>query len=124
MHRSQEYQPHLSGTVANVGDDRTAIYACVKYASSTKTSAANFPMNMSKVSRNLKLKHGSIPVLSKGQTWRIEQGYLQVVDCGKTLVHYKIMRNVQHRVAKTQVGSKTEVADYLKANQATLIGPG
>jgi len=62
----------------------------------------------------------SIPALAKGQLWRTEQAHIQIVDLGKTLVHYKMLRDVR-QMRRTQMSRIDTMEGYLKTNQAQLV---
>ena len=59
--------------------------------------------------------------LAKGQIWRIDHGYVHIVERGKSLLHYTIMRKLSRRATRTQVSGIAEVEKYLKANGAKLL---
>lgn len=63
------------------------------------------------------------PTTRTGQLWKIPDGYLQIVQRGKTLIHYKMMRNPDQRAVTTQVSGISEVEDYLKTTGAKLFTP-
>ncbi len=59
--------------------------------------------------------------LAKGQVWRTGEAYLQIVDRGKRLISYKMMKEQGQRAVRTQMSAIAEVEEYLKANDAELI---
>ena len=62
----------------------------------------------------------SRPALAKGQLWRTQQCHIQIVDLGKMLVHYKMLRAAQQR-RRTQTSRRDTMEGYLKTNGAQLV---
>jgi hypothetical protein len=62
----------------------------------------------------------STPALAKGQLWRMEQGHIRIVDIGKMLVHYKMLREL-HQMRRTQISRIDTMVGYLKTNRAQLV---
>ena len=62
----------------------------------------------------------STPALAKGQLWRTEKGHIQIVDLGKMLVHYKMLREL-HQMRRTQMSRIDTMEGYLKTNRAQLV---
>jgi hypothetical protein len=65
----------------------------------------------------------SPPALAKGQLWRTEQGHIKIVDLGKMLVHYKMLRDL-HQMRRTQMSRIDTMMGYLKTNRAQLVTSG
>jgi hypothetical protein len=63
----------------------------------------------------------ALPPLAKGQLWKINDAYIQIVEQGKRLIHYKMMKNVGQRGVFTHMSAVAALEDYLKANQARLV---
>ena len=61
------------------------------------------------------------PPLAKGQLWRTENAYVQIVEMGKRLIHYKMPRELGQRAVKTHTVGIETLASYLKTNRARLI---
>jgi len=62
----------------------------------------------------------SLPALASGQLWKTENAYIQIVDLGKRLIDYRMMRQLgQSR--RTQTSSIETMENYLKTNEARLI---
>jgi hypothetical protein len=62
----------------------------------------------------------SLPALASGQLWKTENAYIQIVDLGKRLIDYRMMRQLgQSR--RTQTSSIETMEKYLKTNEARLI---
>ena len=59
--------------------------------------------------------------LAKGQVWRTGDAYLQIMDRGKRLISYKVMKELGKRGVRTQMSGIRDVEAYLKANAAELI---
>jgi hypothetical protein len=59
--------------------------------------------------------------LAKGQVWRTGDAYLQIMDRGKRLISYKVMKERGKRAVRTQMSGIADVEAYLKANGAKLV---
>jgi hypothetical protein len=62
----------------------------------------------------------STPALAKGQLWRTEKGHIKIVELGKTLVHYKMLKDVR-QMRRTQMSRIDTMQGYLKGNRALLV---
>ncbi len=62
----------------------------------------------------------SLP-LAKGQLWKINDAYIQIVEQGKRLIHYKMMKNVGQRGVFTHMSAVGALEEYLKEKEATLV---
>ena len=62
----------------------------------------------------------SSPALAKGQLWRTEQCHIRIVEIGKMLVHYKMLRDL-HQMRRTQMSRIDSMVVYLKTNGARLV---
>ena len=63
------------------------------------------------------------PALAKGQLWRTQKGHIRIVDIGKMLVHYKMLRDVR-QMRRTQMSRIDNMEVYLKTNRAQLVEDG
>jgi hypothetical protein len=62
----------------------------------------------------------ALPALARGQLWKTESGYIQIVDLGKRLIDYRMMRQLgQSR--RTQTSTIETMEQYLKTNEARLM---
>ena len=61
----------------------------------------------------------STPALAKGQLWSTAKGHIQIVDLGKMLVHYKMLRDLR-QMRRTQISRIDSMEAYLKTNRAQL----
>jgi hypothetical protein len=62
----------------------------------------------------------SLPALANGQVWKTENAYIQIVELGKRLIDYRMMRQLgQSR--RTQTSSIEMMENYLKKNEARLV---
>jgi len=59
--------------------------------------------------------------LEPGQVWRVEQGYLYIVELGERLIRYKMLRHPNCRAAITQIIRWEPMLNFLKHTQAELI---
>jgi hypothetical protein len=62
----------------------------------------------------------SSPALAKGQLWKTEKGHIRIVELGKMLVHYKMLRDLR-QMRRTQVSRIDSMEVYLKTNRAQLV---
>ena len=60
------------------------------------------------------------PALAKGQRWKTEDAYIEIVQLGKTLIDYKLLRELGQR-RRTQTTTFKSMEDYLKTNEASLM---
>ena len=60
------------------------------------------------------------PALAKGQLWRTDKGHIRIVELGKMLVHYKMLRDL-HQMRRTQMSRIGTMKGYLKTNGAQLV---
>ena len=62
----------------------------------------------------------SWPALANGQLWKTENAYIQIVELGKRLIDYRMMRQLgQSR--RTQTSTIETMEKYLKTNEARLV---
>jgi hypothetical protein len=61
------------------------------------------------------------PGLAKGQVWKTDNTYLQIVELGKKLIHYKLMKDPRQPVVMTRLIRIDALAVYLRATEATLM---
>jgi hypothetical protein len=59
--------------------------------------------------------------LAKGQLWKTDNTYLQIVDLGKRQIHYKLMKDPRQPVVMTRLIRIDALAVYLRATEATLV---
>jgi hypothetical protein len=59
--------------------------------------------------------------LAKGQVWKTGDTYLQIIDRGKRLISYKLMKELGRRAVPMQMSAITAVEAYLKENEAELV---
>ncbi len=69
----------------------------------------------------MKAKGAAGPTLAKGQLWKVDDGYIQIVQLGKKLVHYKMLRQPQQRAVMTRMMPIEGLAAYLKHSEAKLV---
>lgn len=59
--------------------------------------------------------------LEKGQLWKLENGYLYIVELGKRLIQYKLLRQPNQKAVLTRMIGVQELLTYLKHAEATLV---
>lgn len=63
--------------------------------------------------------------MKAGQLWKVEQGYLYIVEMGKRLIHYKMLRQPKQRAVVTRMIGIEALLKYLKQSEAELVNcPG
>ena len=62
----------------------------------------------------------SLPALANGQLWKTEKDHIRIVDLGKLLVHYKMLRDLR-QMRRTQISRIDSMEAYLKTNRAQLV---
>ena len=60
------------------------------------------------------------PALAKGQLWSTAKGHIKIVELGKMLVHYKLLRDLR-QMRRTQMSRIDTMEGYLKTNRAQLV---
>jgi hypothetical protein len=66
-------------------------------------------------------KNGTVAELEAGQLWRVEHGYVYIVELGKRLIHYKMLRQPNQRAAATRIIGIEALLRYLDNSEATLM---
>jgi len=64
----------------------------------------------------------TFPALAKGQLWRMKHAYVEIVEMGKKMIHFKMMKRLGEAGVRTQVSAFRTLYGYLKARQAQLVG--
>ena len=62
--------------------------------------------------------------LAKGQLWKMNDAYILIVELGKILIHYKMMKQLGQSPVKTQMSTVDTMGTYLKSNRARLVTKG
>ena len=62
----------------------------------------------------------SSQALAKGQLWSTEQGHIRIVELGKILVHYKMLRDLR-QMRRTQMSRIDSMEAYLRTHAAQLV---
>ena len=61
--------------------------------------------------------------LARGQRWKTKDAYIEIVELGKRLIHYRMVRQLG-QMRRTQTSGIDAMESYLKANEAELVkGP-
>lgn len=63
----------------------------------------------------------SLRPLAKGQLWKIDDAYIQIVELGTRLIQYKMLRQQGQRAARTQMTGVGTLETYLRDNAARLV---
>ncbi len=61
------------------------------------------------------------PQLAKGQLWKLSHAYIQIVDLGKRLIHFRMLARLGERGVRTQMSDIETLWRYLKSRHAQLV---
>ena len=64
-------------------------------------------------------KISALPSLEKGQLWKTEEGHVEIMEVGKILTHYRMLRD--RKRAPTNLGIIEMVQKYLKSHGGRLV---
>ena len=59
--------------------------------------------------------------MAKGQLWKTDTTYLQIVELGKRLIHYKLLKDPNQPMVMTRLIRPDALAVYLRATEAALV---
>ncbi|HEV2395282.1 MAG TPA: hypothetical protein VG146_23280 [Verrucomicrobiae bacterium] len=59
--------------------------------------------------------------LAKGQLWQVNNAYILIVQLGKTLIQYKMLKQQGQRAVRTHMTGIATLQSYLKTNAARLV---
>lgn len=60
-------------------------------------------------------------LLEKDQLWKVNEGYVQIVEIGKLLIHYRMFKSQTGHGVPLKTTSIKTVQSYLKSNRAVLV---
>jgi hypothetical protein len=60
------------------------------------------------------------PTLAKGQLWKMKDVHIQIMELGKLLVHYKMLRELG-QMRRTQMSRIDSMELYLKTHRARIV---
>lgn len=63
----------------------------------------------------------AFPALAAGQLWKMKHAYVQIVEMGKKIIRFKMMKHLDESWARTQISACQTLHGYLKARQARLV---
>jgi hypothetical protein len=58
--------------------------------------------------------------LEAGQLWKIEHGYVYIVELGKRLIRFKMLRHPNQRAVTRLIGIEA-LLNYLRQSEAELV---
>ena len=61
--------------------------------------------------------------LARGQRWKTKDAYIEIVELGKRLIHYRMVRQLG-QMRRTQTSGIDTMEAYLKSHQAELVRGG
>ncbi len=59
--------------------------------------------------------------LEKGQLWKCAQNYVYIVEMGRRLIHYKLLKYPTQKGVLTRMVGLEAIQGYLKANDGELV---
>jgi hypothetical protein len=62
--------------------------------------------------------------LEKGQLWKCAHGYVYIVETGKRIIHYKLLKCPEQKGVMTRMVRCEAMQRYLDANEAELAIAG
>jgi hypothetical protein len=63
----------------------------------------------------------SVAALAKGQLWRLNQGFVYVVEPGERVVRYRLLKSPDQRSAATRLLAIRKMESWLKEQSAELV---
>ncbi len=60
--------------------------------------------------------------LEKGQLWKVEHGYVYIVELGKRLIHYKMLKHPDQKAVMTRLIGIEALVNFLRHSEAELVG--
>ena len=60
--------------------------------------------------------------LQRGQLWKLEYGYVHIVESDNRHVHYRMLRQLHQRPGATRLIDIDALLNYLHQSQAELVG--
>ena len=62
--------------------------------------------------------------LAKGQLWKLNNLYIQIVELGKKMIHYRMLSDVRETGARIKTSGVDVMWGYLKSRRAQLVQHG
>jgi hypothetical protein len=66
-------------------------------------------------------QNNGVRTLEAGQLWQVEQGYVYIVELGKRLIQYKMLRTPGQVAALTRLIGIEALLRYLAQSEAELV---
>jgi hypothetical protein len=95
-------------------------YSNPDFASSNPKTEQNCPCERLMCVKIKANRKKALPALASGQLWKTENAYIQIVDLGKRLIDYRMMRELG-QARRTQTSSIETMEKYLKTNEGRLV---
>jgi hypothetical protein len=61
------------------------------------------------------------PGLAKGQVWKLKHVYIQIVELGHRLLHYRMLDSLGQKGVRTQISGIDTMWGYLRSRHARLL---
>jgi hypothetical protein len=62
--------------------------------------------------------------LARGQLWKLNNFYIQIVELGKKIIHYRMLSDLKESGARVKTSGVEVLWGYLKSRRAELIHAG
>lgn len=72
-------------------------------------------------SARMPAKRKTALALEKDQLWKAVDGYVQIVEVGKRLIHYRMFKGQSGQATPIKMTTINTVQDYLMSNRAVLV---
>ena len=59
--------------------------------------------------------------LAKGQLWKLKHLYIQIVELGKKMIHYRMLSDLKETGARIKTSSVEVLWEYLQTRHARLV---
>jgi hypothetical protein len=66
-------------------------------------------------------KKSAFPALAKGQLWKMKHAYIEIVELGRKIIRFKMMRRLNETGVRIQTSAFETLYGYLQARHAQLI---
>ena len=59
--------------------------------------------------------------LENGQLWKVDEGYVYIVELGRRLIHYKMLRHPEQKATLTRLIGIEALLNFLRRSEAVLV---
>jgi hypothetical protein len=61
------------------------------------------------------------PALAKGQLWKLGDAYIEILEPGKRLIEYRMLKHLGQMGVRTRMTGIPTLENYLRTNEARLV---